>query len=61
MIVMLQQVCSVVLMDLPNLFTQAKHVGYTKRILSVVLTDTAVQALLLEVSSGTKNFDPIIT
>jgi len=38
-------------MDLPNLFTQAKHVGYSKRILSVILTDTALQALLLEVSS----------
>lgn len=51
MIVMLQQTCGVVPMDLPNLFTQAKHVGYSKRILSVILTDTAVQALLLEVSS----------
>lgn len=38
-------------MDLPNLFTQAKQAGFSKKMLCVILTDTAVQALLLEVDS----------
>ncbi len=38
-------------MDLPNLFTQATQKGYSKKILTLILTDTAVQAVLLEVGA----------
>lgn len=51
MIVLSQVAGSVLSMDLPNLFTQAKQVGFSKKMLCVILTDTAVQALLLELGS----------